>query len=210
MIPTMSARSTLSRLAVRTLSTEASTAASHKPALQLHGIPARYANAIYVAASKAGKLDVVEAELSSLNATVAKSKAFAQFLENPMISRETKTQYVQQLDQLSPMTRQLLMTMAGNARLNLLSKVATTFAQFMKAKRGEVEAKIISAEPLSAAQMKEVQAAMASQLPAGKSVIIQAVTDPSIIGGLQVQIGNQFLDLSVKSRIEEIARTPLT
>jgi F-type H+-transporting ATPase subunit O len=33
--------------------------------------------------------------------------------------------------------------------------------------------------------------------------------DPSIVGGLQVQIGDQFLDLSVRSRIEEIAKMPL-
>jgi F-type H+-transporting ATPase subunit O len=100
--------------------------------------------------------------------------------------------------------------MAGNARLNELPKVATTFSQLMKAKRGEVEAQIISASELSAAELKEVKAAMQSQVPKGKTVIIEAVTDPSIVGGLQVQIGDQFLDLSVKSRIEEIARTPLS
>ena len=42
--------------------------------------------------------------------------------------------------------RRLLVTMAGNARLGELPKVATTFSQLMKAKRGEIEAKIISAE----------------------------------------------------------------
>ena len=43
---------TLRRVAVRTFSD-----ASHKPVVQLHGIHARYANATYVAASKAGLLD---------------------------------------------------------------------------------------------------------------------------------------------------------
>ena len=126
-----------------------------------------------------------------------------------MISREDKTAYVSGLDKVSDITKNLLVTMAGNARLAELPKVATTFSQLMKAKRGEVDAKIISAEPLSKAQLKEVQTAMQSQVPAGKSVVIEAVTDPDIVGGLQVQIGDQFLDLSVKSRIDEIARTPL-
>jgi F-type H+-transporting ATPase subunit O len=176
----------------------------------LHGLQARYANATYVAASKVGGLETVERELMGLYKSSQKSAAFAAFLENPMISRDEKTKYVASMDKLSPITRNLLITMAGNARLNELPKVATTFSQLMKAKRGEVEAQIISASELSAAELKEVKAAMQSQVPKGKTVIIEAVTDPSIVGGLQVQIGDQFLDLSVKSRIEEIARTPLS
>ena len=182
---------------------------THRPVLNLHGLHARYANATYVAASKAGQLDKVEGELMGLYNASKSSKQFAMFLENPMISREDKTAYVSGLDKVSGITKNLLVTMAGNARLAELPKVATTFAQLMKAKRGEVDAKIISAEPLTKAQLKDVQAAMQSQVPAGKSVVIEAVTDPDIVGGLQVQIGDQFLDLSVKSRIDEIARMPL-
>jgi F-type H+-transporting ATPase subunit O len=170
---------------------------------------ARYANATYIAASKAGQLDQVGAELEGLYATSHASKQFASFLENPLISRDAKTKYVSGFDKLSPITRNLLITLAGNARLAELPKVAATFAQLMKAKRGQVDAKIISAEKLTDAQLKDVQAAMQSQVPKGKSVVIEAVTDPSIVGGLQVQIGDQFLDLSVKSRIEEIARMPV-
>lgn len=196
--------------ALRTAAIRAFSDASHKPVVQIHGIHARYANATYIAASKANKLDQVEAELKSLNASAASSKQFSNFLENPLISRDAKTKYVEGLDKLSPITRNLLSTMAGNARLAELPKVADTFVKLMKAKRGEVDAKIISASTLSATQLKEVEAAMASQVPAGKSVLIEAVVDPSIVGGLQVQIGDKFLDLSVKSRIEEIATMPLT
>lgn len=183
--------------------------ASHRPPLNLHGIHARYANATYVAASKAGTLDKVESELTSLYNASKSSKSFATFLENPMISRDDKTTYVSSLDKISQITKNLLVTMAGNARLAELPKVANTFTQLMKAKRGEVDAKIISATALSKAELKEVEAAMKSQIPKGKTVVIEAVTDPSIVGGLQVQIGDQFLDLSVKNRIDEIARMPI-
>ena len=195
------------QVAGRFLSSEA---AQHRPVLQIHGLQARYANATYVAASKAGQLEKVESELNGLLQASKTSKQFASILENPMISRDDKTKYVSGLDKLSQITRNLLITMAGNARLVELPKVAATFSQLMMAKRGEVDAKIISAEPLTDAQLKEVQAAMQSQIPKGKSVVIESVTDPSIVGGLQVQIGDQFLDLSVKSRIDEISRMPLT
>lgn len=184
--------------------------ATHRPVIKLNGLHARYANATYVAASKASKLDVVEAELNAISKTATTSKAFALFLENPLISRDDKTKVVNGMsDKLNATTLNLLATLAGNARLSELPKIASTFGQLMKAKRGEVDAKVISAEPLSDAQLKAVQAAMKSQVPAGKSVVLEQVTDPSIVGGLQVQIGDKFLDLSVKSRVEEISRMPL-
>jgi F-type H+-transporting ATPase subunit O len=185
-------------------------AAQHRPVIHLNGLPARYANATYVAASKAGILDQCEAELNSLAASASSSPKFAEFLNNPLISRDIKTKAVESLDKVSPVTRNLLSCLAGNARLAELPKVVATFSQLMKAKRGQVDAKIISSEPLSAAVLKEVQAAMQSQVEKGKTVIIEQVTDPSIVGGLQVQIGDQFLDLSIKSRIDDIARMPVT
>jgi F-type H+-transporting ATPase subunit O len=194
---------------IKTVATRSFAEASHAPLIQLHGLHARYANAAYVAASKAGQLDKLAADLAGLLKTSAESKQFSMFLENPMISRDVKTKYVSSLDILSPLTRNLLVTMAGNARLNELPKVAESFAQLMKAKRGQVDAKIVSAEKLTDAQMKDIRAAMQSQVPAGKTIVLKTVTDPSIVGGLQVQIGDQFLDLSVKSRIEEISNMAL-
>lgn len=183
---------------------------THQPVLTVYGLPARYANATYVAASKANQLEIVEGELASLFSASESSKKFQQLLENPLISRDDKTSYVESLDKLSPITRNLLSTMAGNARLSELPKVASTFSQLMKAKRGEVEAKIISAQELTPSQQREVQSAVQAQVPQGKKVVVESIVDPSIVGGLQVQIGDQFLDLSVKNRIEEISRMPVS
>ncbi len=37
---------------------------------------------------------------------------------------------------------------------------------------------------------------------------MQTRVDPSMLGGLQIQIGDKFLDLSVASRIEEVGDKP--
>ena len=79
----------------------------------------------------------------------------------------------------------------------------------MKAKRGQVDATIISADKLTKKQSDQIAAAIKATTKDAKEVIITSTVDPSIIGGIQVQIGDQFLDLSIKSRIEEISRTPV-
>jgi len=182
--------------------------AAHRPPIDLHGLHARYANAAYTAASKADALEKVEGDLLALKQTAETSEAFSSFLENPLISRDAKEKQMTSLlkGKTTATTLNLMTTLAGNARLGELTKIVDTYEALMKAKRGEVEAVIISAEPLTKAQTDAVTTAMKSQVEKGKKVILSTKVDPSIGGGLQVQIGDQFLDLSVTSRIDEIGR----
>merc|ERR1712129_491278 len=112
-------------------------------------------------------------------------------------------------DKTTPVTLNLMTTLAGNARLVETGKIVDAYVQMMKASRGEVEATIISADALTKAQTDAVASAMKTQVGTGKTVVLSTKVDPSIIGGLQVQIGDQFLDLSVKSKIDAISRTPV-
>jgi len=192
------------RGAVRSFST-----AEHKPPIDLHGLHARYANATYTAASKANVLETVEQELLAIKAMSEKNETFKLFLENPLTGRDEKAAQVETLlgDKSTSVTLNLMTTLAGNARLAETTKIADTYVQLMKAKRGEVEATIISADPLTKAQTDAVATAMKSQVGEGKTVVLSTKVDPSILGGLQVQIGDQFLDLSVGSKIDTISRT---
>ena len=197
--------------AVRAMATDAS-AAQHQPKIAIYGTAARYANATYVAASKAGTLETVEGELAGLSKAASESPAFAGFLDNPLISREDKAAQIQGIlaeKSVSPITTNLCATMAGNARLSELPKVADVYAKLMKAKRGEVDAIITSADELTARETNAIAAAIKATSTGASEVVISSKVDPSIIGGIQVQIGDQFLDLSIKSKIEEISRTSL-
>ncbi|KAL7538333.1 hypothetical protein ACHAXR_008481 [Thalassiosira sp. AJA248-18] len=189
----------------RTMVTEA----AHRPPLDLYGLNARYANATYIAASKSESLEAVETELLAIKHSAENSKEFASFLENPLISRDSKTKSVEDMlkGKTTSVTMNLMTTLAGNARLNSVVGITDSYVQLMKAKRGEVEATIISAEALNKTQTAAVSEAMKSQFPKGAKVVLKTEVDPSILGGLQIQIGDKFLDLSVGSRIEEVGRT---
>merc|ERR1711957_74159 len=185
------------------------TDASHRPPEHLYGLHARYANATYTAASKASILDKVESELEAIKLTATNSETFKAFLDNPLISRDAKEKTVNDMlgDNVSNITLNLMLTLAGNARLADTPKIIETYSELMKAKRGEVEATITSAEPLTKTQTDAVASAMKTQVGEGKTVILSTKVAPSILGGLQVQIGDQFLDLSVGSKIDSISRT---
>lgn len=203
--PILRRPSSLAVVVARSMATEA----AHRPPLDLYGLNARYANATYIAASKTSTLEKVEGELLAIKATSESNKSFASFLENPLISRETKTKQVESLlkGKTSPVTLNLMTTLAGNARLSSIGGITTNYIQLMKARRNEVEATIISSEPLGKAQLNAVSEAMKTQFAEGAKVVLTTKVDPAILGGLQIQIGDKFLDLSVGSRIEEVSRT---
>jgi len=197
-------------LLTRALATDAATTAQqHRPLIQIHGLHARYANATYTAASKASLLPKVEEELLAIQDVAHKSPAFQAFLDNPLISRDKKEIRITDLlgDKVTHVTLNLMCTLAGNARLPLTSKIVDTYGKLMNAKRGEVEATITSADPLTKAQLDAVTQAMKTQVAKGKKVVLSTQVDPTILGGLQIQIGDKFLDLSVGSKIDEISRT---
>lgn len=202
---------TRTAVSVRSFAVDAG-ATTHEPPISLYGIDARYANATYSAASKKGVLDQVESELNGLAKAAEESKAFGDFLNNPLIGRDAKAATIESVLQekkLSQIVVNLCTTLAGNARLKELPVVASTYGKLMKAKRGEIDATIISADPLTKKETQDIQAAIKGMSKGASNVIIDTQIDPSIIGGIQVQIGDQFLDLSIKSRIDQISRMSL-
>ena len=72
------------------------------------------------------------------------------------------------------------------------------------AHRGEVTAKVTSAHPLSAEQLKTLAANLKTRV--GRDVQIQATVDPAILGGLVVQLGSQLIDGSIRTRLNSFAQ----
>ena len=199
------AKAAAPKAAATSASSSSSSSPSHQPLIKIFGIHARYANAAYSAASKANLLDKVEGELNSLKVAHDKSPALQGFFNNPTLSRDQKVAQMSEIlgKKYSDTTNNLMVTLAGNARLNETMKVVEAFGELMKAKRGEVDAVITSAEPLSKAQTDSIVAALKLKVGKDKKVTLESVVNPEILGGLQVSIGDQFLDLSSSTKINE-------
>lgn len=75
----------------------------------------------------------------------------------------------------------------------------------MQASKGCVVVTVTSAEPLKKKALDSVQAAVVALIPKGGSVEFKTRVNESILGGLQVQIGDKFLDLSLANRIQQVS-----
>jgi len=70
--------------------------------------------------------------------------------------------------------------------------------------RSEIPATVTSAEPLTETQIEKLKAALQQQIGEGEKLILTQEIDPELLGGLKVQLGDNSIDLSVATRIQEI------
>lgn len=68
--------------------------------------------------------------------------------------------------------------------------------------RGSIVATVITATPLNPAQAERLSAVLATRY--GKKVGLNSVIDPSVVGGLRVQIADDVIDASVAARLSDL------
>jgi F0F1-type ATP synthase delta subunit len=88
-------------------------------------------------------------------------------------------------------------------RTQELESLLRDLQQYQADKNGIVELTSHSAHPLSTDERNEVERLIRSLYPAAKKVIITEVSAPDLLGGLRLELANQQLDLSVRSKLNQ-------
>lgn len=176
-----------------------------KPPVPQFGVSGSYTAAVYSAASKQSKLEVVEKDLRKISETLEHDTKFKEFLSNPLMKISQKKEILKEAlgKKLgaSDVTIQLVHTMAENGRLKLLPQVAKNFLKVMSVSRGEVEATIYTAKPVDAATQKELEASLKGFT--NKKLTVKMAVDPAIIGGVVVDFGGEhYIDMSIRSKVK--------
>ncbi|VDP90267.1 unnamed protein product [Echinostoma caproni] len=175
-----------------------------KPPIQVFGVEGRYATALYSAASKSKTLDTVEKDLNTIRDTLAKDVRLREFCVNPSLQRAAKvTEFGKVLDKLkaNPQTKNMFITLAENGRLARINVVLDKFAQIMSAHRGEVACVVRTAKALDRTMEQELRTALNEFLKPGEKLHLTLQTDPTLIGGMVVSIGDRFVDMSIARKV---------
>ncbi|XP_077388124.1 ATP synthase peripheral stalk subunit OSCP, mitochondrial [Festucalex cinctus] len=179
-----------------------------RPPIQVYGVEGRYATALFSAASKQKKLDQVEQELGKVNALI-KDPKLSSIVLNPHVKRSLKQKTFQDAltkAKVSPITVNLINVLSDNGRLTLTGDVITAFGKMMSAHRGEVICSVTTAQPLDAANLAELKVTLNGFLQKGETIKLETKSDPSILGGMIVSIGDKYVDMSTKTKIQKLTK----
>jgi len=164
-----------------------------------------YAAALYELSQSDGSVDAVESSLGDVSKLAGDSDDFRRFLRSPVISADEKSMALKAIlakAKLNPTVANFLGVVARNGRLFALPAIIRTYKMLAAQGRGEATADVTSATALSAAQRASLADALKQKL--GKTVTLTEHVDPSLIGGLQVKVGSQMIDSSLKTKLSAI------
>jgi len=179
-------------------------AAGSKPKVQDGTLEGRYATALYMASPDVSK---VYGDLVSLRTMMQESADLKLVIETPGINPESKINALGDICAAvgaEATVLNFLKLLVENKRSHLLGKMIDLYETFYRAEMGLVPCQVTSAEELSAPQQAEVEAAMTKRAPTGSTLLMDFKTNPALLGGLVVKLGEAVYDQSVATRLERL------
>ncbi|QDZ21990.1 subunit delta of ATP synthase [Chloropicon primus] len=179
-----------------------------EPPVKMYGTSAKYAAALWSAATKAKVLDDVATEVAQIIELKNGDEKFSAFLDDPTVPVEKKIEGLQKVfeaGKFTDITKNFFFVMAENGRLEELPMVAEQYQELVYASRGEVLVTVTSAIPLSPAQENECKKVLTEKvLKKGEKLVLNVKIDRKILGGLIFDIGEKHIDMSIEARIRKI------
>ena len=161
--------------------------------------------AVRAAARSDAKADV-EGELFRFSRTVAANPELELALGSRLGDDSAKAVLIETLLQgrASEATVVIVSSLARQPRERRIRQLLDRAMSLVADQRGRAVATVVSAVPLSDAQTVRLTAALSQRY--GADVSLNAVVDPTVIGGVRVQIADDVIDASVVSRISDLRK----
>ena len=174
----------------------------------------RYARALLSLGLEEGKHEEFGEEISAVLQALDQNREAAFFLRNPGYSaqqRHSAVDAVAKALKLSPTLVSFLRLLVDRGRIGDLAQIARSYRGLLDTQVGRVRATVTSAQPLSDQETNRLRETIATMT--GRTIVLDARTDPSLIGGLVTQVGATQFDGSLRTQLErmrdELKSTPV-
>jgi len=172
--------------------------------MALDPINAGYARALFEMANAEGVVARVEEELFRLRELLKANPELLQFLKDPNVKPEGKRQALGELFQgrVHPLVLSTLISLSDQDRAGRVLHVIEDFSTIAGAARETITGEVTVAVTLDDATLNRLAAEL-SRIT-GKSVKLLQKTDPAILGGAIITVGEQIIDGSLRRRLDQM------
>lgn len=169
----------------------------------------RYAKALFEIASQQNITSEVEEQLKALVIVIQGNVDFEKFLHHPNITASAKLDAVKNgfKGGLSDALANTLQLLLERGRQESITALSEGYVKIANEALGRANAIVSSPYPLSDKEAEEITSFF-SKLT-GKNIRVEQQIDKSLLGGIQVRIGDRLYDGSLKSKLANMQKTLL-
>ena len=163
-----------------------------------------YADALVSVVQAEGDLAAAEDELFAVAQALAGSDELREALSDRSIPAARRQQIVADLlgGQAAEATVALVSMVVGAGRGSDLVRIIEVAVERSAGLRNKAVAEVRSAVALSDDQQRRLGEAL--QQATGKDVTVKVIVDPTVMGGVVTRIGDEVIDGSVRTRINQL------
>ncbi|AOT61084.1 MULTISPECIES: F0F1 ATP synthase subunit delta [Streptomyces] len=158
------------------------------------------------AAQRAGVLDDVEDELFRFGRIAASSPELRAALSDRAATATAKGELLRRLlgGRAHAVTERLIIRLVTRPRGRSLEGGLESLSKLAAARRDRMVAVVTSAVPLTDQQKRRLGAALARMY--GREMHLNLDVDPTVLGGISVRIGDEVVDGTIATRLDEASR----
>ena len=171
----------------------------------ISGVADRYARSLFDLALESNAVAAIEGDLGRFETLIEGSDDLKRLIYSPVFSADDQLKAIVAIADKAKITGlvgSFLRVVAMNRRLFVLPGMISAFRRIAAEHRGEAAAEVTSAHALTAAQEKDLKAALKGI--AGKDVAISVTVDPALLGGLIVKVGSRQIDTSLQTKLNSL------
>jgi F-type H+-transporting ATPase subunit delta len=163
-----------------------------------------YAEAVFQTAEAAGQLQQWSDMLQTV-AVIAADADMQAVIGNTSVNKAQLAQLIIDVagDVMTEQGSNLIKLLAENRRLDVVAEITEQFETLKAEAEKTVEAEVISAQEVSAAQQSLIAEKLKARL--GREVSLKCSVDESLMGGAIIKAGDMVIDGSVSGQLNKLS-----
>ena len=167
----------------------------------------RYALALFELGQENSELNRMEVESKSLLDLLRNNYEFINFVKDPTYKRNEQLEVIKMITNRFKFTdtfSKFLSFLCFKRRLFFLEIILNSFLKLVSKSRGEIHAQLSSSKELSSSELANIQKELSENFTS--KIKLDYKYDPTLIGGLIIQVGSIMVDTSIKTKLSKIQK----
>ena len=165
----------------------------------------RYSLALYELAEENKSIYEIEEQSSAFINLISRSDGFNLLIKDPTNKKEDQLNVIKKISEqykLNNLLTKFLSFLTVKRRLFFVEKILKNFIETCSKKRGEIVAKLTAAKELNDNEVNNIKEELTKNF--SSKIKLEYKFDPSLIGGLIIQVGSTMIDTSIKNKLQQL------